>query len=58
MFTSRLSNRIIAALVIVGAPAAGPIEPIAMTRYEDRYDRRNDSLGPYPSDMVVNHDDR
>ena len=51
MFTNRLFNLIVAALIVVlaiqlisvaGSPAAKPIYHSAASKYEDRYDRMND----------------
>ena len=50
MFTNRLFNLIVAALIVVlavqlisvaGSPAAKPIDHSAASKYEDRYDRMN-----------------
>ena len=51
MFTNRLFNLMVAALIVVlavqfisvaGSPAAKPIDHSAASKYADRYDRMND----------------
>ncbi|HKY55895.1 MAG TPA: hypothetical protein VJM08_16380 [Anaerolineales bacterium] len=67
MFTNRLFNLIVAALVVIlaiqftsvaVAPAAGPIEHTATSQHEDRYDRMNNSSGTEGSSNVSKYEDR
>lgn len=66
MFTNRLFNLIVAALVIIlaiqfasvaVAPAAGPIDLSTASKYEDRYDRMN-SLATDLSYIAGKYEDR
>ncbi|HSL30012.1 MAG TPA: hypothetical protein VK900_12490 [Anaerolineales bacterium] len=67
MFTSRLYNLIVVAMVVIlatqlssvaVAPDAGPIEHTATGKYEDRYDRMNNSSGTDGSSYVSKYEDR
>jgi ABC-type dipeptide/oligopeptide/nickel transport system permease component len=67
MFTNRLFNLLVAVLVVILAiqftslavsPAAGPIDYTAASKYEDRYDRMNHSLGADPSYIAGKYEDR
>ena len=67
MFTNRLFNLIVAALVVILAiqftsvavsPAVSPIDHTAASKYEDRYDRMNQSLDTDPSSIAGKYEDR
>ena len=67
MFTNRLFNLIVVALLVILAiqltsvaiaPAAGTINDTAASKYEDRYDRMNNSSGTDGSSNVSKYEDR
>ena len=67
MSTNRLFNLLVAVLVVILAiqftsvavsPAAGPIDYTAASKYEDRYDRMNQSPDADPSYIAGKYEDR
>ena len=67
MLNNRFLNLIVATLIVILAiqfisvavtPAAGPIEHTATSKYEDRYERMNNSSGTDGSSKVSKYEDR